>query len=129
MVGGKGKSLAEIFVAPVSEFEESGCRIIAQDDLEVGVFLVGGVFHAFENECPHQGGPVCQGRLFCQVEEILDEDLSSLGERFLEEQVRIVCPWHGYEFDVKTGKHPADERIRLRKFDVEVRNEEVFVIV
>lgn len=121
--------MAEILVAPASEFEEGGCRIIAQDGLEVGVFLVGGEFHAFENECPHQGGPVCQGRLFSQVEEILGEDRSSLGERFSEDNVRIVCPWHGYEFDVKTGAHPADGRIRLRKFEVEVRGGEVFVIV
>jgi len=38
-----------------------------------------------------------------------------------------VCPWHGYEYDIRTGEHPADARLRLRGIDVEERGGEILV--
>ena len=103
--------MAELFAGSEAEFEEGDCKIIVRDDLEIGVFRVGPSYYAYRNHCVHQGGPVCQGRLFRHVEEILGEDQSSLGLRFAEEKVHIVCPWHGYEYDIRTGAHPADPDI------------------
>lgn len=119
----------EVHVASQADFEGGECKIIVKDDLEIGVFFIGGRFYAYENDCPHLGGPVCQGRLFPKVEEILAEDKTSRGLRFSEQKIHIVCPWHGYEFDIQTGVHPADNRIRLRKFEVKVRAGEVYVVV
>ena len=39
----------------------------------------------------------------------------------------LACPWHGWEFDLTTGEMIADERIRLRKYPVEVRDGTVYV--
>ncbi len=121
--------MAELFAGSEAEFEEGDCKIIVQDDLEIGVFRVGPSYYAYRNHCAHQGGPVCQGRLFRDVEEILGEDQSSLGLRFAEEKIHIVCPWHGYEYDIRTGAHPADPDIRLEQFEVEVRDGDVYILV
>ena len=70
--------------------------------------------YAWENRCAHAGGPVCQGKLMNRVVERLDAGKRSLGDDFSDE-LHIVCPWHGYEYDVRTGEHPADSRLRLRQ--------------
>ncbi len=121
--------MSELYCATTAEFEEGNCKIISTDGLEIGVFLVEGNFYAYENECPHQGGPVCQGRLFRGVEEILGEDKSSRGLKFSENKFYIVCPWHGYEFDIESGRHPADSHIGLRRFEVTVRDGAVYVVL
>ena len=41
--------------------------------------------------------------------------------------MRIVCPWHGYEFSIETGSHPAKESIRLKRVTVEEEGGEVYV--
>lgn len=83
------------------------------DDLSVGVFRVKGRLFAYKNRCWHRGGPVCQGILINRVVERLDDQRRSLGDFFAEDAVHLACPWHGYEYDVETGVHPADARVRL----------------
>ncbi len=121
--------MADIFVGNESEFEEGGRRVIDVDGLEIGVFRVKGNFYAYESECAHQGGPVCQGRIYQRVEEDLTPDGASAGFRYSEDRLHIVCPWHGYEYDLETGVFPANPKVRLRKFEVTVRDGEVFVSV
>jgi nitrite reductase/ring-hydroxylating ferredoxin subunit len=41
--------------------------------------------------------------------------------------MHVVCPWHGYEFDVRTGVHPGNPRARLRKIAVRVSGDDVIV--
>ena len=107
--------MAEIFVGNESEFEEGGRRVIDVNGLEIGVFRVKGSFYAYESECAHQGGPVCQGRIYQRVEEDLAPDGTSAG--------------FSYEYDLETGVFPTNPRVRLRKFEVTVRGGEVFVSV
>ena len=52
-----------------------------------------------------------------------------VGQKFSEEQVNFVCPWHGYEYDIKTGECAADRRLRLRKYNVVRRGDEIFVAI
>ena len=121
--------MAELFVGKESEFEDRDRKIIAQGDLEIGVFRVNGDFYAYENNCVHQGGPVCQGKILNKVEEVLAEDKTSKGLKFSETDVHIVCPWHGYEYNLKTGRHPGDKNVRLKPYDVKISDGEVYVIV
>lgn len=121
--------MAEVFVGSESDFEERDRKIIAQGDHEIGVFRVDGEFFAYENNCVHQGGPVCQGKILNRVVEVLGEDKTSQGLKFSEEDVHIVCPWHGYEYNLKTGRHPGDKNVRLKPYDVKVRDGEVYVII
>jgi len=123
------RDVAELFVGKESEFEDRDRKIIAQGDLEIGVFRVNGDFYAYENNCVHQGGPVCQGKILNKVEEVLAEDKTSKGLKFSETDVHIVCPWHGYEYNLKTGRHPGDKNVRLKPYEVKISDGEVYVIV
>jgi nitrite reductase/ring-hydroxylating ferredoxin subunit len=100
-------------VGSKEELQRVGKKIVAVGDLEVGVFHLKGEFFAWHNTCPHQGGPVCQGRLFRLVEEVVDADRSSHGRRYHEDKLNIVCPWHGVEYDVRTGRHPGNDHLML----------------
>jgi nitrite reductase/ring-hydroxylating ferredoxin subunit len=121
--------VAELYVGKESEFGERDRKIIAQGELEIGVFRVDGQFYAWENNCVHQGGPICQGKILGKVEEVLAADKTSKGLKFSDSDIHIVCPWHGYEYNVKTGRHPGDKNVRLKPYEVKVKNGDVYVVV
>ena len=117
----------EAIVAALTEDVLEGGRVVVDvDGVEIGIFRLDGRLYAWENRCVHAGGPVCQGTLMNRVTERLDAERRSLGDDFADE-LHIVCPWHGYEYDVRTGEHPADSRLRLRSIDVEERGGEILV--
>ena len=87
--------------------------------ITVGIFRVDGKLYAYENTCPHQGGPVCQGLRIDAVRELLNDSSAPAGFAFDAGDPRIVCPWHGFEFSVKTGCHPGNPAIRLNAIPVE----------
>lgn len=119
--------MTEVFVAKVDEIADRDRRVVAVDGLEIGVFRLGDDFFAWESDCPHMGGPVCQGRVMNRVTEVLDDGQRSHGFEFVEADVHIVCPWHGFEFNLRTGAHPGDPKTRLKGFEVSVRDGGVYV--
>ena len=121
--------MREVYVARDSEIAEGQRKVIAAGDAEVGVFRVDGELYAWRNHCPHQGGPVCQGRMMKRVEERLDDDKRSLGIHYAAAGLNIVCPWHGYEFDVKTGRHAGLESVRLAGCKIRHRDGAIYVVL
>ncbi len=120
--------MVDIFVAHAAELAEEGSRrIITHAERGVGVIRAKGTLHAFANHCPHQGGPVCDGLLIHQVEEVLGPDKSYQGMRFDTDTLNLVCPWHGWEFNVQTGRTAGDPRFSLRRFEVIERDGDIFV--
>lgn len=119
----------EILVGKASDFKEGGKKIVPNGKTsEIGVYLVHGNWYAYANLCPHQGGPACEGLLMAKVEEVIAEDKTYQGMRFNHDEMHIVCPWHGWEFDIADGQAVADSKWSLRKFEVEVRGEDVYVL-
>jgi nitrite reductase/ring-hydroxylating ferredoxin subunit len=118
----------DVAVAALNELADGDYRVFAVDDVEVGIFRLGDKIVAYENVCPHAGGPVCQGQIFHKVEEALTPDMKSAGLRF-SKQRHIVCPWHGFEFNLETGCHPGDPRVRLKPVKVAVRGGQIYVAV
>ena len=118
----------EIAIGDLSEFADQDHRILAVGALEVGIFRRGKKLYAYENRCPHYGGPVCQGKIFHRVVETLASDQSSTGLKFAKDE-NLVCPWHGYEFNLVTGCHPGDPRLKLRALDVRVDKGQVYLRV
>ena len=49
--------------------------------------------------------------------------------RFSEHEIHIVCPWHGYEYDLATGECVGDRRLRLTKYPVVVRGDDLYALV
>ena len=71
----------EIAVGKLTEIADGDYRVFAVEELEVGIFRTGSKVLAYKNVCPHAGGPVCQGKIFHQVEEIITPDKKSAGLR------------------------------------------------
>jgi nitrite reductase/ring-hydroxylating ferredoxin subunit len=120
--------MAEQFVGKLSEFKEGDRRIVFVNDMEIGVFRQDGQFYAYANTCLHQGGPACEGLIIAKVEERLLADQTSRGMYFSENELHFVCPWHGYEYDIRTGEFVANRKLKLRKFKVVEKGDEVFVV-
>ena len=118
--------MSEVLVGELAQITDGDHRIYRVGALEVGIFRQGETIHAWENRCPHAGGPVCQGKIYRKVDEALGPDRKSLGLRFTATP-QIVCPWHGYEFDVATGRHPGDPKFRLKAVQVAVRDGQIYV--
>jgi len=118
----------EIFAGRASDFANGQRAMVRIDDHDVFVFERNGRFYAYENVCPHMGGPVGEGMLIGKVEAVLDEDRAQVRERFSSDEIHIVCPWHGYEYDIETGRCAANPRMRLWKFETIEREGEVYVI-
>lgn len=110
--------MKEHFVCKSSEFSDGERRIVRVGGREIGVFRHDGRLYAYSNYCLHQGGPACEGLIIAKVVERLGEDKTSLGLHFSNSETSFACPWHGYEYDIKTGEHIADRKMRLAKYKV-----------
>lgn len=111
-------------VADAAELAEDGSRVIAEvEGVEVAVFRIEGELHALANFCPHQGGPLCEGELRGRTT-VAD---NGWGWDYDSTEKQVVCPWHGWLFDVTTGQSPDDDRYAAPTYDVELEDGAVFV--
>lgn len=110
-----------------SDFSDGDRVFVEVDRQRVGVFRVGDDFVAYLNVCPHQGGPVCEGQYFPEVTAEVGPRGELVQERLAYDKPHLVCPWHGWEYDIRTGEMAGDRRIRLRKFRVTVDGDDVYV--
>ncbi|MFN8491047.1 MAG: Rieske (2Fe-2S) protein [Caldilineaceae bacterium] len=95
-------------------------KIVNVDGREIGVFNVKGEFYALRNICPHRSGPLCLGRVRPLVV------TTGVYQRDYEREGEILkCPWHQWEFDIKTGQALYDEKLRVKTYRVVQEGEEV----
>jgi nitrite reductase/ring-hydroxylating ferredoxin subunit len=120
--------MPEVFVSKIAEFAEGDRRIVFHDGLEIGVFHWQGSFYAYQNLCLHQGGPCCEGVIMHKVEDVLAPDKTWLGQTFSADAAHFVCPWHGYEYDIKTGECAGNRKLRLRSYKVVQRDQQLYVL-
>lgn len=111
----QSRGRGEIVVGDASEIAPGEKRIVEEGKLSIGVFNIKGEFYAIKNLCPHAGAPLCQGHI--QTTHRPGE----VGQFDPAFEGRILrCPWHGWEFDIITGKGLYDERDRVAIYPVEV---------
>jgi len=105
-------------VAAVDEIPPGGRKIVEVAGRSIGLFNLGGQFFALRNRCPHQGAPLCEGRIWGAVESTRPGEFSySRGGEIL------ACIWHGWEFDIRTGQSWCDPRkLRVKSYDVAVEH-------
>ena len=103
-------------VASVGEIAPGASKLVTVKGREIGVFNIKGEFFALANKCPHEGAALCRGKLVGLA--LSDEP----GQYRLTRQGELLkCPWHGWEFDVRTGQSYCEpERIQVRSYPVEV---------
>jgi len=106
------------WVCKKEELEPGACKLINADGRSIGVFNIKGTLHALRNLCPHQQGPLCLGKISGTM---LPSDVGDF--RYgLEDQI-IRCPWHGWEFDVTTGKSVfKSDQVKLKTYPVTVES-------
>jgi nitrite reductase (NADH) small subunit len=119
--------MRQMNIGSASKFADPGRKVVACERFEVAVFKLDGEFFAYLNQCPHMGGPACQGKMIAKVEEIIAEDRTSKGMMFSKTRMHVVCPWHGYEFDIRTGVHPGNPRAQLRKIKIAISSDDVII--
>jgi nitrite reductase/ring-hydroxylating ferredoxin subunit len=119
--------MTDVNIGPAAAFADPGRRMLEIEGIEIGVFRLEGEFFAYLNSCPHLDGPACQGVIVPLTTEAAGEDGKSAGRVFSSTRMNVVCPWHGMEFDIRTGEHPADRRFRLRRIPVQVSDNDVIV--
>ncbi|MGG5823667.1 Rieske (2Fe-2S) protein, partial [Falsiroseomonas sp. HW251] len=99
-------------VARSDEIPPGGRKIVTLEGRSVGVFNIDGEFFAIRNSCPHEGAPLCEGVV---------SGLAKAREPGVIEYDRageiIRCPWHAWEFDIRTGRSHFDpDRVRVRAY-------------
>jgi nitrite reductase/ring-hydroxylating ferredoxin subunit len=120
--------MAEKFVAKTSELKDGDRRIVYLGEHEIGVFCHSGQYFAYSNFCLHQGGPACEGLTIAKVEERLRPDKTSQGLYFSDTEMHFVCPWHGMEYDMTTGECVSDRKMKLRKYQVVQKGDDIYVV-
>lgn len=116
----------EYIVGKASDLPEGGRLLVSVGGREIGIFRVDGQIHAILNRCPHRGGQLCKGDILAFITSERPGDF-----RLEADAKYISCPWHGWEYDLKTGqswyREPAGakgpQRYRdARPFGVEVKS-------
>lgn len=98
--------MLSVKVAATNQIAPGTIREFQVEGKAIAIANVGGKFHAINNVCLHRGGPLGQGTLEGNV---------------------VTCPWHGWQFDVISGKSVQNPSAGVACFRVEIRGDEVFV--
>ncbi|MBM4004995.1 MAG: Rieske 2Fe-2S domain-containing protein [Planctomycetes bacterium] len=93
-------------VCNVGDCPEGASREFVVGDRIVALFHVDDAFFALDGVCPHQGGPLGKGQLCGHT---------------------LTCPWHGWQFDVRTGQHLTNRAVRHDGFELRVADDEIWV--
>lgn len=101
--------------ARVSEIPPGSRKIVEVEGRSIGVYNIQGAFHALRNVCPHQGAELCKGLVTAAVVSSGPGDF-----RFEREGEIVRCPWHQWEFDIKTGCMIVDGKMRTKSYEVTV---------
>lgn len=110
--------MAKHIVAAVADLPPGSRKLIEAEDRRIVVFNLAGEFFALNDRCPHEGGSLCAGRLTGLV---LSTQPGAYEWTRAGEIIR--CPWHGWEFDIRTGRSHCDPRtVRVRLYDVHVEH-------
>src|SRR5947209_7778439 len=108
--------MARHVVASVDDIPPGRRKLVDVNGRAVVVFNLGGEFFALNNRCPHKGGSLCEGKQTGLVQS------SEPGEyRYSRRGEIIRCPWHSWEFDIRTGQSWCDPaKVKTRKYAVPV---------
>jgi len=98
--------MAFVRAARKDEISAGSIREFQVDGLTVAIANIGNKFYAINNTCLHRGGPLGQGQL---------------------QGVAVTCPWHGWQYDVTTGKLVMNQAIGVKTYALELRGEDLWI--
>jgi 3-phenylpropionate/trans-cinnamate dioxygenase ferredoxin subunit len=107
-------------VGKADEIEPGSRKIVRVAGRSIGVFNVAGEYYAIRNRCPHQGAPLCEGKLWGALRSDVPGSF-----QYTETKDIIACIQHGWEFSLRTGQSWCDpKRLRVRAYQVDVQQPE-----
>lgn len=110
--------MARHVVATTAEIPEGGRKLVHIRGRGIAVFNVRGEYFAILDRCPHEGGSLCKGKL---IGEVRSEGFGDY--RYARRGEVVRCAWHGWEFDLRTGRSFCDpERLKVLRYDVHVEH-------
>jgi nitrite reductase (NADH) small subunit len=111
-------------VGAVDDFAEREVKLVQAGRRDIGIVRWDGQVYAISNVCTHQRGPLCRGTLSGWL------TASAPGTMEVDDDTPVLaCPWHGWEFDVRSGRALWDERYAVRTYPVTVEDGRVYVTV
>ncbi len=93
-------------VASLSELAAGTCKAVEVSGKSIAMYNVNGTVYATDNACLHQGGP--------------------LGEGTLEGDI-ITCPWHMWQYNVRTGENLEDSLLKVDTYPVRISGDDIEV--
>ncbi len=111
-----------IDVGAVASFAEGQVSIVTAGRIEIGVARWCDEIYAIGTICSHQGGPLCRGVLAARLA------APRPGDMVADDAAPVIaCPWHGWEFDLRSGEAICDPAVRIRTFPVRIADGRVLV--
>jgi len=95
-------------VLSTSDLAEGQGKVVQAGGKAIAVFNVGGTVYALDNTCLHRGGPLGEGEL---------------------EGAVVTCPWHMWEYDVRTGEKVGAPTVKVATYPVQVEGPDIKVAV
>ena len=105
-------------VGPVEDVRREGCRVVQIGNRRIGVISTSGGFFAIHDRCPHRGADMCSGTIGGTL-------VASAPHEFVfgRQDAVIRCPWHGWEFDLESGRSLLEpDRVGLKTYPVTVED-------
>ena len=97
-----------IHVADMTAIPPGTAKVIEVQNVAVALFNLEGTIYALDNMCQHAGGPLGEGKI--------KDDI-------------VICPWHGYRYNIKTGKYLKNPDMRVACYQVKVESGQIKVSV
>jgi len=110
-------------IGTVDEVREAGCRRVEVNGRTIGVIAVGDRFHAIFDRCPHMAASMTAGT-------VSGTFVPSGAHEYVfgKDDCVIRCPWHGWEFDLETGRSLLEpDRVGIKVYDVTVVDGDVIL--
>lgn len=105
-------------IAKVSDIPPGERKLVTVRGRPIAIFNLAGEFYGLLNRCPHQGGSLCEGVVTGLIE-AAEPGLY----RYSRKGEIIRCPWHGWEFDIRTGQSWCDPaKVQVRNYKVAVES-------
>jgi len=114
----------EHVVATTDEIKPGEVKVVPIGRHGVGVYNVHGTFYAIANYCPHEGGPLCAGRVHGRT--VVAENAPG-GASVVREGEYVYCPWHQWGFELATGTTAVKPEWSIRTYPVKVQDSKVIV--
>jgi 3-phenylpropionate/trans-cinnamate dioxygenase ferredoxin subunit len=116
--------MKKILFAETSEITDTNFLIKKIDGMSVGAIKLNDEYKLVLNVCPHAHAEICRGK----ISNLLTSDISDKTVKYEKDEQVLICPWHRWEFNLKTGKSILNEKLKIRIFDYSIESDNLYLI-